>query len=187
MAKLNKKVVIGIIALILVLVVVLSSVLISTSGNKYNKNKFNKTTVSCSGGQTQKDANLNKITLSSDKEALNINLNFVSGTSLEEVSPCKVPEYTVEFIESPLRLKITLKDMVYWDYMVEGMPEDETFLISGMFQQSAYNSNETTLYFSLSKSVKYKAIEQDNVLTVSLMPEKKDKQQDGWYKAVSIV
>ncbi len=184
MAKLNKKVVWFFVALLLVLAVILSSILIFTSGNKYSKNKFNKTTFSCSGGQKQKNANLNQITLSEDNGALNINLHFVSGSFLEETTPCKVPEYNVEFIQSPLRLQINLKDLVYWDYMIEGMPEDSTFLINGMFQMSPSNNNtDTTLYFGLSKSVKYKVIEQDNVLTISLMPEKKDKQEDGWYLA----
>lgn len=184
MIKLSKKVIWAVVALILILAVIISSILIFLTDGKYNKNKYNSTTVSALGGSKQKDANLNKITLTEDNGAININLHFISGSSLEETSPCLVPEYKVEFLESPLRLQVTLKDMVYWDYMVEGMPDDQTFLINGMFQMSPYNNNtDTTLFFSLSKSVKFKVLEQDNVLTISLKPDKKDKQQDGWYLA----
>ena len=184
MIKLSKKVIGAFVALILVLAVIISSIMIFTSGGKYNKNKYNNTTVTTEGGSKQKDANLNEISLTEDNGAININLHFISGSSLEETTPCKVPEYKVEFLEAPLRLQITLKDMVYWDYMVQGVPDDETFLINGMFQMSPYNNNtDTTLYFSLSKSVKFKVLEQDNLLTISLKPDKKDKQEDGWYLA----
>ena len=184
MIKLGKKVVWALTALILILAVIISSILIFCKDGKYNKNKYNGITVSTTGGSKQKDANLNKITLTEDNGAININLHFVSGSSLEEPVKCFVPEYKVEFLESPLRLQVTLKDMVYWDYMVSGMPDDQTYLINGMFQMSPYNENmDTTLFFSLSKSVKFKVVEQDNVLTISLKPDKKDKQQDAWYLA----
>lgn len=184
MIKLSKKVIWAFVALILIIAVIVSSILIFSNDGKYNKNKYNSTTVFASGGTKQKDANLNAITLNEENGAININLHFVSGSSLEETTPCQVPEYKVEFLESPLRLQVTLKDMMYWDYMVQGIPDDKTFLINGMFQMSPYSDNtDTTLYFSLSKSVKFKVIEQDNVLTISLKPDKKDKQADGWYLA----
>lgn len=188
MIKLDKKKLSLIVAAALVLVIAVSSVLIFTFGNRYNPKRFNDTLHSCSGGTEQTNANINEITLTEDNGAININLNFVSGSeAIEEVKTCSIPEYEVKFIESPLRIQLTLKNLAYWDYMVKGTPQDEYDILNGMFQMSPYEDNtDTVLYFSLKKSVRFKVIENGSTLTVSLLPDKKDKQQSGWYIACDL-
>lgn len=188
MIKLNKKQLMLVVTAAFVLLIVLSTVLIFTLGSKYNPKKFNNTIHTCSGGSKQENANINEITLTEENGAININLHFVSGSAaLEGVTDCGIPQYEVSFIESPLRLQMTLKDMVYWDYMVKGVPADEFGILNGMFQMSPYEDNtDTVLYFSLKKSVKFKVQENGNILTVSLLPDKKDKQEAGWYLACDL-
>ncbi len=186
MIKLDKKRLTLIAAAVLVVVIIISTIAIFCSG--YNPRKYNKTVHSVTGGSKQVNANINEITLTNDNGAVNINLNFVSGSEVvEAVQPSGIPEYEVKFIESPLRLQITLKDLSYWDYMIKGTPQDEYDLLNGMFQMSPYEDNtDTVLYFSLKKSVKFKVIENGGTLTVSLLPDKKDKQQGGWYLACDL-
>ncbi len=171
------------VAAVLAIVIIISTVLIFVFGNRYSPKKYNKTIHSVSGGHTQKEANLNEITVNEENGAINIELRFVSGSAaIENTQKSGIPEYSVSFIESPLRLQINLKGLVYWDYMVQGMPKDSQGIISGMFQMSPYEKNtDTVLYFNLSKSVKFKVQENEDVLTVSLLPDKKNQLKEGWY------
>jgi len=182
--KLDKKRLITVISALVVLIVILTAVIFAFS-NSYKPKKFNNIKHSCSGGQTQKDANLQEITVTEENGIVNINLHFASGSAADEqISKSGIPKYEVSFIESPLRLQINLKELVYWDYMIKGVSNDSQGVINGMFQMSPYEENtDTTLYFNLSKSVKYKVQENDDVLTISLLQDKKDKQKTGWYLA----
>ncbi|MBE7091818.1 MAG: hypothetical protein E7365_01370 [Clostridiales bacterium] len=184
MIKLDKKRLITVISALVVLIVILTAVIFAFS-NSYKPKKFNNIKHSCSGGQTQKDANLQEITVTEENGIVNINLHFASGSAADEqISKSGIPKYEVSFIESPLRLQINLKELVYWDYMIKGVSNDSQGVINGMFQMSPYEENtDTTLYFNLSKSVKYKVQENDDVLTISLLQDKKDKQKTGWYLA----
>ncbi len=150
---------------------------------KYDPNNYNGTVHNVSGGQMQDDANINRITFENVDGAVNIKLSFVSGSGTEtEVKPCGIPQYNVSFLPSPLRLKISFSSVVYWDYMITGTPEDTTGLINGMFQMSPQNEGgNVDLYFSLTKTVRFKISENENGLTVSLKPEDIEDDSEKWY------
>ena len=149
---------------------------------EYDPLKYNSTIHTVLGGQIQENANVNSITLEKAENALNVNFEFVSGSVIDEnVAECGIPEYKVEFLSSPLRLKVSFL-AVYWDYMVTGMPEDETGLINGMFQMSPQKSGDNVvLYFSLTKNVEFKVVENEDKLTVSLLPEETENDETKWY------
>jgi Tol biopolymer transport system component len=150
---------------------------------KYDPNKYNAPVYNVTGGSKQDRANIDGITYKADNGIIDIQLHFVSGSIVEgEVVSCGIPEYKVEFLPSPLRLTVTLKDMTYWDYMVSGVPKDELGVVSGMFQMSPSEiSNETVLYFNLSKAVNFKVIEAQDTLTVSLALDSTKAPETKWY------
>ena len=80
---------------------------------------------------------------------MQIKMSFASG-SIDLSETCGVPEYSVSFIESPIRLKVEVFDLAYWDYVINSAPVDNSLLITGMFYNIIENS--TTFYFNLSKA-----------------------------------
>lgn len=189
MAKLSKKSVIitGIIALVLIIAIVVTVILVKRP-EKYDPKRYNATTFTYTGGTKQNNANIDGITYFEENGAVNVNLHFSSGSLVEgAVLPCGIPEYKVEFLHSPRRLTITLKDMVYWDYMIKGTPSDTLQIINGMFQMSPSESgNETVLYFNLCKAVTFKVIEGQDTLTVSLLPDQEQNVETKWYLAADL-
>ena len=181
----SKKTIIFAVAIVLVIAII-AGIIICLSGNrisKYDPLKYNNTVHTVKGGQKQENANIKNIGITKDNGAENIKLDFVSGSLLDEdVKPCGIPEYTVEFIPSPLRLKITFKNIVYWDYMVAGIPVDSSELINGSFQMSPTETDgDTVLYFTLTKAVGFKIIENESALTVSLIEDVKNVETEKWY------
>lgn len=150
---------------------------------KYDPLNYNDTIHTVSGGQQQQNANINKISLENSDDALNVNIEFVSGSAIDEnVSACGVPQYSLSFLASPLRLKLSFKDVLYWDYMITGVPEDMSGLVNGLFQVSPqHEGDEVVLYFSLTKKVQFKITEVDGKLTISLKPEENQDETSKWY------
>ncbi len=181
----SKKTLILTVAIALVAAIIAGIIIIGNVNRipKYDPLKYNNTVHTVVGGAKQKNANIKNIGITEDNGAVSINLDFASGSLLDEyVKPCGIPEYTVEFIPSPLRLKITLKDIVYWDYMVSGIPTDFTELINGAFQMSpAEEGDDTVLYFCITKAVSFKIIENESTLTVSLLEEVTEAENEKWY------
>ncbi len=170
---------------ILIVAVVLIAVFCGRE-ERYRANQYNKTTLTTSGGTAQSNANINEITIDSQEDGVvNIRLGFVSGSEAEGgVQPCGVPEYTVAFLADPLRLVITVKGLVYWDYVIKGTVTDETGVVSGMFQMLPQNgSGDTVFYFNIAKPVTFQVLEEEGgFLTVSLKPEEKEPiNETGWY------
>ena len=172
-------------AAILIMAVTLIAVFCGRE-ERYRANQYNKTTLTTSGGTAQSNANINEITIDSQEDGVvNIRLGFVSGSEAEGgVQPCGVPEYTVAFLADPLRLVITVKGLVYWDYVIKGTVTDETGVVSGMFQMLPQNgSGDTVFYFNIAKPVTFQVLEEEGgFLTVSLKPEEKEPiNETGWY------
>ncbi len=181
----SKKTVIIAVAVVLVIAIILGMIIYYSANAipKYDPLKYNNTVHTAIGGEKQENANIKNIGITKDDGAENINLDFVSGSLLDaNADPCGIPEYVVEFIPSPLRLKITFKNIVYWDYMVAGIPVASSELINGAFQMSpAEDGGDTVLYFTLTKAVAFKIIENESTLTVSLIEEVKDAENEKWY------
>lgn len=179
-ANFTKKI-IFVVALVLVVALVAGAIIIF-SNTKYDPNNYNNIVHSVSGGQTQQNANINEITVTNENDAVNINIKFISGSAVEEnIKECGVPQYTLQFLSSPLRLKLNFKNIVYWDYMVTGMPAETFGLINGMFQMSPYkDGDDTVLYFNLTKAVEFKVQENEDTLTISLLT-KEQTQEEKWY------
>lgn len=179
-----KKAIICAVSLLLVGALVAGIIIVSNMGknSKYDPQNYNSTIHTVSGGKKQKDANINEITVKNENDAVNITIKFISGSVVEEnVEKCGIPEYSLQFLESPLRLKISFKEIAYWDYMVMGTPTDSTGLINGVFQKSPYKQgDDVELYFSLTKAVEFKIIENDDALTVSLVAKEQDTSEK-WY------
>ncbi len=172
-------------AAILIMAVTLIAVFCGRE-ERYRANQYNKTTLTTSGGTAQSNANINEITIDSQEDGVvNIRLGFVSGSEAEGgVQPCGLPEYTVAFLADPLRLVITVKGLVYWDYVIKGTVTDETGVVSGMFQMLPQNgSGDTVFYFNIAKPVTFQVLEEEGgFLTVSLKPEEKEPiNETGWY------
>ena len=180
----SKKTLIILCAVILVVVLTLGLFFWKNSEKtpEYDPLKYNDTIHTVSGGKNQENANVNSISLEKDENAINVVFDFISGSVIDaNVTACGIPEYKVEFISSPIRLKVSFS-AVYWDYMVTGMPEDETGLINGMFQMSPQEiGDNVVLYFSLTKNVQFKVIENEDKLTVSLLPEEEQDDETKWY------
>ncbi len=184
MSGLVKKIIICAVALVLVAALVVGIIVITNSDKtpEYDPNNYNDTVHTVSGGAKQESANISEISISQENDAININLKFVSGSAVEnDVKECGIPEYTLSFLQSPLRLQINFKGITYWDYMVMGTPVDATGLINGMFQVSPYtDGGDVVLYFNLTKSAQFKVQENGNTLTVSFLAKEQD-QTEKWY------
>lgn len=141
---------------------------------KYNPDKFNSTSLSCSGGETLTGIDLVsvKYQIPADGQT-EICLSF----ALDDGGVSGIPAYKVDFLPSPLRMRIALSGVNYWDYVVSGVNADESGTVAGMFQQSPMGENSTTyLYFNLLRDVRFKVIENENTLSVLL---EKGKENDG--------
>ena len=151
---------------------------ISTGNSRYSSKKFNSISSSTSGGSKQEDCNCTAIEYLQEEDVIQIKMSFASG-SIDLSETCGVPEYSVSFIESPIRLKVEVFDLAYWDYVINSAPVDNSLLITGMFYNIIENS--TTFYFNLSKNVTFKVAEgEDGSLTVLLKQDEKELQS-GWY------
>jgi len=190
MKKATKKLKIFITVLVLVVAIVAGIFVFKSCGANgeetpppYNPAGYNNTAHTATGGSEQKDANINNIAFENKDNAVCINFKFVSGSVIDEgIAPCGIPQYTVSFVPEPLRLKVVFSNIEYWDYMVSGLAEDTTGIIDGMFQVSPdENSKDVTLYFSLAQSVQFKITENEDTLTVSLLPEEKVNEVEKWY------
>lgn len=147
---------------------------------EYNPDKFNSTSLSCSGGEQLDNIDLSLVKYDAPQEGqTEINLSF-SLDNGENISG--VPAYTVDFIPSPLRMRIALSGVNYWDYVVSGITADTTGTVAGMFQQSPMGENDKTyLYFNLARDVKFKVTENDGALSVLLESAKETESQNGAY------
>lgn len=178
-----KKIIACAVAAVLILAVVLTAVFCSAQ-TRYRPNKYNQTTLTTSGGSPQSDANLNEIAITSAQEGtVDISFSFVAGSEAEGgVTACGVPEYSIAFLPDPLRLVVTVKGLMYWDYVIKGTAVDETGVVSGMFQMLPQDgSGNTVFYLNLAKSVTFQVREDpEGVLTVSLKIEETPKA-GGWY------
>ncbi len=184
MLKKSKKALIIICAVALIILLTASIFLMKKEkAPEYDPFNYNSIIHTVSGGQNQENANINQITLENVDGAVNVNFQFISGSAIDEnVAECGIPQYKVEFLSTPLRLKISFSSVVYWDYMVTGMPEDTTGLINGMFQMSPHKTgDDVVLYFSLTKSVQFKLTENESNLTISLLPEEIISDETKWY------
>lgn len=151
---------------------------IAGGSSRYSAKKFNSTAALTKGGSQQENCNCTAIDYLLEEDVLQIKFAFASG-NIESSEPCGVPEYKVSFIESPLRLKVEVFDLAYWDYVINSTPVDSSMLITGMFYNIIENS--TTFYFNLSKNVTFKVQEgQDGELTVLLKQNEKELAS-GWY------
>ncbi len=163
-----------------VLIIAMIVTAVAVTGNKYTPGEYNKTKYSASGGAAQEHANLNKLEiLSGESGRSDIRFSFCSGSDV--ISECGIPEYSVEFLQAPLRLKVTFKALEYWDYIIAGTPSDAGGIIKGMFRMTNTETNETAMYFNLSGDVTFKVSESGNALTVSMLKSAKDKNAQGWY------
>lgn len=165
----------------LICIIVLICICTMCGGSaRYSSKKFNSVSAIAKGGKTQDDCNCTAIEYLAEEEFVEVKLSFVSGSTAEgDTKECGVPEYSVSFISSPLRLKIEVLSLEYWDYVINSAPVDETQLLTGMF----YNVLEetTTFYFNLSKNVTFKVVEnEDGSLSVLLKPDDKSVE-GGWY------
>ena len=166
-----------------VLVVALSAgIIFLASANVYKAGRYNSTTVSFSGGSRTENSNISSITLVSGEDGIiELGLCFTLGSNVAENTPSEIPQYKVEFIQQPLRLKITLDNIKYWDYIIGGIPQDSTGTILGMFQVSPGQANDSTeLYFNLGAQVEFMVSENENVLTVSLK-QTASEEKTAWY------
>lgn len=147
---------------------------------KYNPNKFNSTALSCSGGEELADIDLSLVNYSVPQEGqTEINLSFTLDDG-ENIS--SVPKYTVDFLPSPMRMRIAFSGINYWDYVVSGINADETGTVAGMFQQSPMgDEGKTYLYFNLSRDVKFKVSEAEGKLSVILENAKDTDTKTGAY------
>ncbi len=162
------------------LLVVMAVIAVTVTCGKYDPSKYNKTKYSAAGGAPQKHANLNKLEmLAGENGSSDICFSFCSGSG--DTSECGIPEYSVEFLQSPLRLKVTFKELEYWDYIIAGTPSDSNGIIKGMFRMADAATKETVMYFNLSGDVKFNVNESENKLTVSLIKNAKDKNEQKWY------
>jgi len=171
-------------ALTVLLLLAIAATAIYNGIERFDITKFNKTKYTVQGGGTADgSANLSRLTYTHQGEGqTDIVFTFSSGSGeqmQDESGKAYLPEYTVEFLQSPLRLKVTLHKLAYWDYIISGAPVDETSLVSGGFRHS--NNEDTVVYFNLSADVLFKLTESENTLTVSL--KKADEQDAGssWY------
>lgn len=184
MLKKNKRALIIICAVALVILLTASIFLIKKEkAPEYDPLKYNSIIHTVSGGEIQESANINHISLENSENEVNVTFQFISGSAIDEnVAECGIPQYKVEFLSAPLRLKVTFSSVAYWDYMVTGMPEDESGLINGMFQMSPQLlGGDVILYFSLTKTVQFKITENGSDLTVSLLPEENQNDEAKWY------
>ena len=167
----------------LILAVTLTAVFCGAQ-SRYRADKYNKTTLTTSGGSPQPDANINEIAITSGEEGtVDIRFYFVAGSEAEGgITACGIPEYSIAFLPDPLRLMVTIKGLVYWDYVIKGTAVDETGVVSGLFQMLPQDgSGDTVFYLNLAKSVTFQVREEpDGVLAVSLKPEEM-QQANGWY------
>lgn len=174
--KITKKT--GIIALAVIIAVALITVslVLIFSKEKYNPEKYNSTALSYSGGESAENANLSAISYTYPSEGeMEIALTVLSDIE-------GVPEYTVDFLSEPLRMRITLKNITSWDYIVDGVPDDEAGFIYGMFRQSSFEENgDTVLYFNMVADVKFKVAENGNIISVFLQKTNEDNNKTGAY------
>ena len=168
-------------AAILVAAIILVAVFAS---QRYNPKKYNRSSLSVSGGAPQENANLSGLNIvpGNEPESVDIVLSFSSGSEVDgNLTDCGIPEYCVSFLSSPMRLNISLKSLTYWDYVISGTPSDASGLVIGSFRANLSESNETLLCFNLSSDVTFKVTENGSSLTISLLPKATDSENTGWY------
>lgn len=174
--KITKKT--GIIALCAVIAVAVLTVVavLIFSKEKYDPEKYNSTTLSYSGGKTAENANLSAISyLYTGPMDMEIKFTVQSENSV-------VPEYTVDFLSAPSRMRVTVSGVTSWDYIVDGVPDDETGFIHGFFRQSLVEENgDTVLYFNLACDVKFKVAENADGFSVILQLTKEINNKNGAY------
>ncbi len=174
--KITKKTgIIALCAVIAVAVLTIVAVLIF-SKEKYDPEKYNSTTLSYSGGKTAENANLSAISyLYTGPMDMEIKFTVQSENSV-------VPEYTVDFLSAPSRMRVTVSGVTSWDYIVDGVPDDETGFIHGFFRQSLVEENgDTVLYFNLACDVKFKVAENEDGFSVILQLTKEINNKNGAY------
>lgn len=174
--KITKKTgIIALCAVIAVAVLTIVAVLIF-SKEKYDPEKYNSTTLSYSGGKTAENANLSAISyLYTGPMDMEIKFTVQSENSV-------VPEYTVDFLSAPSRMRVTVSGVTSWDYIVDGVPDDETGFIHGFFRQSLVEENgDTVLYFNLACDVKFKVAENADGFSVILQLTKEINNKNGAY------
>lgn len=137
------------------------------------------------GGKPQNNPNLASIQIAADEkkeDVTKLSINFISGSQLMGVETCGVPEYQISFLTSPLRMAVTFTGLMDWEYVINGVPQDPTGLISGMFQVAPMTSmGELTLYFHLTKEVEYRVkTTADGTLNVFLKAGE-PLNDSGWY------
>lgn len=174
--KITKKT--GIIALCAVLAVAILTVasLLIFSKEKYDPEKYNSTSLSYSGGEKVENANLSAISyVYTGPMDMEVKFTVQSENNV-------VPEYTVDFLSAPSRMRVTLSGVTSWDYIVDGVPDDETGFIHGFFRQSIVEENgDTVLYFNLACDVKFKVAENEDGFSVFLELTKENNNKNGAY------
>lgn len=146
----------------------------------YNPDKFNSTALSCSGGEELDNIDLSLVKYGSPADGqTEVRLSF---TLDDGISVSGIPAYTVDFLSSPMRMRIALSGIDYWDYVVSGINADDTGTVAGMFQQSPMGENSKTyLYFNLTRDVKFKVAENEGTLSVFLESAKESDTKTGAY------
>ncbi len=176
------------IALGVVCLALLGGIIAAFSINSYNPNTYNATTLSTGGGKGTENVNISTIGITSasegEKQVVSVTLKFVNGGVLSESTPLEAaPKYKVSFLQNPLRLAVEIEGVEYWDYVVSGVPTDNTGLINGMFQSTlSGEAKKTVLYFNLSRNVKFKVAEgEGGSLTVALIPDGDFSSEESYY------
>ncbi|MBR2860628.1 MAG: hypothetical protein IKB86_02175 [Clostridia bacterium] len=166
----REKIILASVSACLALVIVGGIIFLSVS-RRYNPDKYNPATVSFSGGSGAENVNVSAINIQKGElGSVDLKISFTEGSNVNTAIPSPIPEFKAEFIPQPLRLKLTFKGVAFWDYIINGLPIDESGTVLGVFQVSPNQASDTTeIYFNLGKQVEYKIIEESNVLTVSLL------------------
>ncbi len=144
-----------------------------------NRNETESPLQSASGGSvnTESNTNLKDINITTDGEETVVKLSFLSGSRKAGSTESKllsVPEYTVEQLSAPERIKITLQNISFWDYQQKDSWALSDFLL-GLFQEAPADNDSLIVYLQLSRAAEFTVEDIEEDLVIRLKPMKAQK------------
>ena len=133
-----------------------------------------------SGGvfEPAENINLKNISVTMDGDATVVTLSLLSGSrenGYQESKLTHLPEYEIEKLKQPHRVKITLHNISFWDYI----PSDDWALndfVPGIFKEVPADNDSLIIYIQLSENADVGITESEGDMILSLLPAGREEK-----------